>query len=183
VPNAQTEMITPLLPLVARSLLWVHYILIAPVTAFFGAMLAIFLTSRFQHYFWKRQKREEIRLTVVTEVNRLAAEFKSNYLFEDLVETTSERTLTFAQSWVAVTGQVKDLFRPSTYQAFERMYTHVITAPLFSTQERTDRIHRIIEFDQVRETAMRALYQEIGILQDDTRWSRLKRRFESLVQR
>jgi hypothetical protein len=76
------------------------YILIPAVTAFFGALLAIFLTPRFQHYFWKRQKREEIRLGVVTEVNRLAAEFQSNYLFKDHVENTPERAYTFALSLI-----------------------------------------------------------------------------------
>jgi hypothetical protein len=145
--------------------------------AFLGSMLAIFLTPRLQHRFWKRQKREEIRLGIVTDVNRLAAEFNTNYLFKDHVEITPERTLTFYQSWLSVTGQVKDLFSPSTYQTFERMYTHVITAPLFSTQEMKDRIPRITEFDRVREAAMRALYEEIGILQGEARWSRLRRRF------
>jgi hypothetical protein len=57
-----------------------HYILIPAVTAFLAALLAIFLTPRFQHHFWKRQKREGIRRAIATEVNRLAAEFKTSYL-------------------------------------------------------------------------------------------------------
>ena len=63
-----------------------------------GTLLTIFVTPRLQHYFWKRQKREELRLAVVTDVNRLAAEFQSNYLFKDHIEDTSERALRFAQS-------------------------------------------------------------------------------------
>ena len=51
---------------------------------------------RFQHYFWKRQKREELRRAIVAEVNRLAAEFQSNYLFKGHVENTPERALTYA---------------------------------------------------------------------------------------
>jgi hypothetical protein len=61
------------------------YILIPSIIAFFSgvaaALLTIFLNPRFQHHFWKRQKREELRLAVVTEVNRLSAEFKVRYLF------------------------------------------------------------------------------------------------------
>jgi hypothetical protein len=38
-------------------------------------LLATFVPPRFQHYFWKRQGREELRFAVATEVNRLAAEF------------------------------------------------------------------------------------------------------------
>jgi hypothetical protein len=45
------------------------------------------------------------------------------------------------------------------------MQDHVIKAPLFSTQEMEDRVPRITKFDQARETAMQALYEEIGILQ------------------
>ena len=51
------------------------------VSGILGTLLTIFVTPRLQHYFWKRQKREGIRLTAGTEVNRLAAEFKSDYLF------------------------------------------------------------------------------------------------------
>ena len=129
-----------------------------------GTLLTIFVTPRLQHYFWKRQKREELRLAVVTEVNRLAAEFQSNYLFKDHIEDTSERGLRFAQSWIALNGQVKDLFSESTFQTYERMYRHVITAPLFSKQEIMDRAPRLIEFEKVRDVAMQALYKEIGIL-------------------
>jgi hypothetical protein len=33
-------------------------------------LLAIFLTPRFQHYLWKRQGREGLRLAVIAAVNR-----------------------------------------------------------------------------------------------------------------
>jgi hypothetical protein len=120
-----------------------HYILIPAVTAFLAALLAIFLAPRFQHYFWKRQKREEIRLGIATEVNRPAAEFKTSYLFKDEVENITDRARSFFQAWISISGQIKDLFSPSTYHAFSRTQDHVITAPLFSTQKMEDRVPRI----------------------------------------
>jgi hypothetical protein len=125
-----------------------------------------------QHFFWKHQKREELRLAVVTEVNRLAAEFKTSYLLKDMVENTTERLLAFAQAWTSVDGHVKDLFSESTYQTVERMYTYVIAVPLHSKQEIMDRVPRITEFTKIRDAAMRALYKEIGILQGEIKWSR-----------
>jgi hypothetical protein len=100
-----------------------------------GTLLTIFVTPRLQHYFWKRQKREEIRLTMVTEVNRPAAEFKSDYLFRDRGEQTSERMLSFYPSWRSVAGQVKDLFSPATFQAFDRVQDHITTAHLFRARD------------------------------------------------
>jgi hypothetical protein len=154
------------------------YILIPAVTAFFGALLAIFLTPRFQHYFWKRQMREEIRLGVVTEVNQLAAEFKTNYLLKDMVEHTTEQLLILGKAWTSVDGQVKDFFSKFTYQVFQRMYEYTFIVPLHSQQEIMDRVPRITEFTKIRDAAMRALYTEIGILQGETRWLRFKRWFK-----
>jgi hypothetical protein len=122
-----------------------------------------------QHYFWKRQKREELRLSAVAEVNKLAAEFQTRYLFKDMVEDTTESLLAFAQAWISVAGSVKDIFSEATYQKFERMYTYVIAVPLHSKQEATDRVPRIAKYTEVRDAAMRALYTEIGILKGETR--------------
>lgn len=153
-------------------------ILISFGSAILTALITPFATSRWQQRNWQRQRLADVRFTVITEVNRLAAEFETTYLFKDVVETTYESGLMFAQAWMAVTAQVKDLFSPSTYEAFERMFRHIITAPLFSTQDIRNRVPRLTEFTKVRETAMRALYIEIGILKGETKWSRFKRRFK-----
>jgi len=64
-------------------------ILISLSSAILTALLTPFATAHWQHRFWKRQKREEMRLAEVTEVNQLAAEFKTNYLLKDMVEHTT----------------------------------------------------------------------------------------------
>jgi hypothetical protein len=144
------------------------YILIPAFTAFFsailGTLLATFVIPRFQHYFWKRQRREELRFAVATEVNRLAAEFIMSYLGKDMPADIPALGLTFYQLWQAAAGQVKDLFSPSTYQLFEKMERIIFISPLISTQELEDRLPRLTDFKQARETALQAFYKEIGIL-------------------
>jgi hypothetical protein len=158
------------------------YILIPSVIAFFSgvaaALLTIFLNPRFQHYFWKRQKREELRLAVVKEVNRLSAEFRVHYLYKDQIEYTPEQSVTFSQAWVAVDGQVEDLFSESTYESFKRMQEYVGLVHVYRNQELMDRLPRLRDFDRIRKGALQALYREIGILKDESRWSQLKRRFK-----
>lgn len=154
-----------------------HYRIIPAVTAFCAALLAIFLTPRFQHSCWTRQRREERRLAVITEVNRLAAAFQTSYLFEGIVDNTPESLIAFAKAWASVDGQVKDLFSESTCQAFEHMYSHVIAVPLLSKQDIMDRVPRMTEFTRVRNTAMRALYADIGLVPGETRWPRFNRWF------
>jgi hypothetical protein len=104
------------------------------------------------------------RAVTATEVNRLAAEFIMSYLGKDMPADIPALGLTFYQSWQAAAGQVKDLFSPSTYQLFEKMERIIFISPLFSTQELGDRLPRLTEFKQARETALRAIYKEIGIL-------------------
>ena len=45
-----------------------------------GSLLAILLTPRLQHWFWKRQRRAELLSATLNEFNLLAAEFLSLYV-------------------------------------------------------------------------------------------------------
>jgi hypothetical protein len=115
-------------------------------------------------------------LTLVTEVNRLAAEFSLNYLHgKDMPEEFPALGTAFYHSWATVAGQVKALFSNSTYQAFDKMERIIFTAPLYSTHEVEDRVSRVAEFTRTRDTALQAFYKEIGVLKGETRWSRFKR--------
>jgi hypothetical protein len=154
------------------------YILIPPVTAFLGALLAILLTPRFQHYFWKRQRREELRFTVVTEVNKLAAQFMMTCYGKDIPNYIPPLEPTFYESWIVLDGQVKVLFSDSTYETFDKMWRGIITEPFYNAQKSEDRIARVNRFQQARDTAMQSFYREIGILQGENKWSRFKRRFK-----
>ena len=144
------------------------YILIPAVASFLGAiiggLLTTYLNPRFQHRFWKRQQREEIRFKVANEVNRLIAEYGVNYLIGHEVGQAPKLEATFFHSWIGIAGQVKALFSDSTYQEFDKLYLTVITSPMFSAQEISDRSQRFAEFNQKRDAVLHAFYQEIGIL-------------------
>jgi hypothetical protein len=145
-----------------------HHIIIPAVIAFFSAsvaaLLAIFLTPLFQHYFWKRQKREEIRLAIVTEVNKLAADFSLSYLLRDSPEIVPPLSVTFYQSWEVLDGQVKALFSDSTYNEYKRLYEFTLLVGFYSTQEFSDRTTRVNKFKERRNGVLLALYKEIGVL-------------------
>jgi hypothetical protein len=144
------------------------YILIPAVASFLGAILGGLLTTylnpRFQHRFWKRQQREEMRFKVANEVNRLIAEYGVNYLVGDMLGQASRLEAPFFQSWIDIAGKVKALFSDPTYQEFDKLYLTVITAPLYTGQEISDRSQRFTEFNKKRDAVLRVFYQEIGIL-------------------
>jgi hypothetical protein len=145
-----------------------HYIIIPAIIAFFSAsvaaLLAIFLTPRTQHYFWKSQKREEIRLAIVTEVNKLAADFSLSYLLKDSPEIVPPLGVTYYQSWEVLDGQVKALFSASTYNEYKRLYEFTTFVHFYGKQEFSDRATRVNTFKERRNRVLQALYKEIGVL-------------------
>ncbi len=56
--------------------------MIGAVAGVLGAILTIFLTPALQHYLWKSQRREDLRLAAINEANRLSAEFITKYIAE-----------------------------------------------------------------------------------------------------
>ncbi len=53
---------------------------IPAVSAVLATLLTIFLTPRLQHHFWKYQRRAELRLSVISEINKLLAEFITDHI-------------------------------------------------------------------------------------------------------
>ena len=49
-------------------------------SAILASLLTIVLTPALQHYFWKRQRRDDLRFATASEVNRVASEFITRYL-------------------------------------------------------------------------------------------------------
>jgi hypothetical protein len=45
-----------------------------------ATLLTIFLTPSLQHYFWRLQRRAELRLATINEVVRVTSEFTAKYL-------------------------------------------------------------------------------------------------------
>jgi len=144
------------------------YILIPAAITFFGAfmgsVLATFIAPRLQHRFWKHQRLEDLRFMVITDINKLAAEFIVSYLGKEMPEFIPPLTPAFFQSWQVLEGQVKVLFSHSTFQAFTRMHEMTLSFGFYSRQELIDRAPRINQFKEARNTALNAFYKEIGIL-------------------
>lgn len=128
--------------------------------AFLVALLTIFLTPRLQHHFWRYQRRDELRLVAINEVNRLTAEFITEYIeAEKRRDKGLEPKKEFFQSFQAATAQVKALFSVSTFEVFKRM--EVMIGPNLGPEH----LHRSVDdFIQARDAALRALYEEVGVL-------------------
>lgn len=144
------------------------YILIPAIASFLGAIvggwLTTYLNPRFQHRFWKRQQREEMQFKVANEVNRLIAEYSIDYFVKDVSVPLTDACTAFFQSWHATAGEVQALFTDSTYQAFKQMEVIIMSASLYPNQDPAAKASRVEEFARARDTVLRAIYQEIGIL-------------------
>ena len=82
-----------------------------------SSLLTMSITPTLQHYFWKRQRREEIRLAVVEEINKLAAEFITNHIADPSFRPSNE----FHQSFQVIAAKAKVLFSPQVFQDLKRM--------------------------------------------------------------
>ncbi len=49
--------------------------MISAGSAFVGGLISVLLTPKLQHYFWKHQRRVEVRLATINELNELASQF------------------------------------------------------------------------------------------------------------
>jgi hypothetical protein len=87
------------------------------ILGFGSAVLAIFLTPRFQHNFWKRQRRAELRLKTADEVNEIAANFYMVYTRTESYELTEP----FITQILVVRGKVKVLFSNEAFKRFRSM--------------------------------------------------------------
>lgn len=85
-------------------------VIIPAASAIIASLLTIFLVPRLQHHFWKYQRREELRLAAIDEVNRLAAEFITGYIGAKGTGQNFRPDIKFFQSLQAATAQVRVLF-------------------------------------------------------------------------
>jgi len=124
------------------------------VSAILATLLTIFLTPRLQHYFWKQERREELRLAAIKEFNTLIADYLTNQIANPGVRPHD----TFFQSFQVTTAEVKALFSENAWNAFKDVENMI--GPGFGPGEgRT--VNDLVE---ARDRALRVLYAEIGIL-------------------
>jgi len=144
-------------------------IVIGAVAGVLGAILTIFLTPALQHYFWKFQRREELRLATINEANRLSAEFITKYMEEGRYKDPGGD---FWQSFQTVIANVKALFSDEGYQEFEKMAA-MMGPNLGPEYEKRD----VYDFVVARDRALRVLYDDVGVRKIRPPWEWLAAQF------
>jgi len=123
-------------------------------SAVVATLLTLFLTPGLQHHFWKRQRREELRLATIKEVNRLASEFITNSI-ADPAFTPSQELL---QSLQSASADVRALFSSRAWRAFRELELMIAPNPSGGGPRAP------ADLIAARDRALRALYQEVGLL-------------------
>lgn len=127
-------------------------------SAIIATLLTLFLTSRLQHYFWKSQRREELRLAAIKEINRLTAEFIANSTADSAFTPSQE----FLQALHAASADLRALFSSRAWRAFREM--EIMIAPNLGGGD-----HTVADLIAARDRALRVLYQEVGLLRGVSR--------------
>lgn len=130
--------------------------LIAAGSAIVATLLTIILTPRMQHYFWKLQRREELRLATINEIIRVTTEFVATY-----VAGRPQSPEKFLASLWSMNGQVRAFFSIDTALVYTRLMAMI--RPTLG-QELLDGRVSIGEFLETRNLALLALYEETGII-------------------
>ncbi len=131
--------------------------LLTIVLSISGAILSSLLTIYLTHYhFWKYQRRGELRLKAIDEVNRLLSDFISDYM-ADSENYVPDRE--WFKSFQANSAKVKALFSAETFQSFKNV--EVMVGPNLGPSFRNQTVSDFIE---ARDIALRSLYEEVGVL-------------------
>ena len=116
-----------------------------------GALIGSVLSPFVGNFVWKIQRRDEIRLGAIEDLNTLAAQFfvKSKSLEKDTAELQE-----FLWEFERTEGKIVTLFSGPAVDEFKRLQEFV--GANFQGRDQH-------EFIQARDSALRALYSEIGI--------------------
>jgi hypothetical protein len=151
---------------------WTNPLTIALV-AVGSSLLTIFLTPWLQRQFWRKQRRDELRLAAINEFNRLTSEFLTGFL--DAPETYKPTFEWFA-AYNVVGGNIYALFfsrRPA--EACSKVGVMIGPGPGPEGKQTAD------DFVKARNAALRALYQEVIPLTNMHARARRPRRTESEI--
>jgi len=129
--------------------------LVSAGSSVMASLLTIWLTPRLQHYFWKRQRLDDLRLDAINEFNRLAAEFLFEY---SSAPQTYKPSAEWFKTFLALISNIKARFSEKAFSAFKTM--EVLIGPgtpgLGPEGNKT-----ISDFVEARDAALRALYAEV----------------------
>ena len=130
-------------------------IITAGVSSLFGSLLAIVVTPTLQHYFWRRQRRAELKLKTIEVVNTLTSRFIQQWIAADLKERYKP-DLVWHEEFSAAEAAVKALFGKTTHQIFKDLKKRI--DPDLGGVGPHPSVHDFIE---ARDAAVKALYKEV----------------------
>src|SRR5712691_2833881 len=90
--------------------------LVAVGAAALGSLLTIFLTPWLQRHFWRKQRRDELRLEAIYELKRLAAEFQHGHAEAPV---TFRPSAAWSKRFTMLDADIKSLFPERVYVAFK----------------------------------------------------------------
>jgi hypothetical protein len=123
-----------------------------------GSLLAIFATPLLQHYFWKRQRRAEIKLKAIETITTFTSKFIQQWISANGAGQQYHPTLEWFENFSAAEAVVRALFEPETYEAFKNLEKRV--DPELGTNI-SNQILNANAFIEARDKAMKALYSEV----------------------
>lgn len=121
-----------------------------------GSLVTVLVTPRLQYEYWRRERRDELRLAAIREVNKLVAELL--YYQTEAVARGASYTPSgeFFQALTRAAADVKALFSTRAFQTFKAM--EAMIGPKLGTPEgRWD----IEQLRTARDAVLSALYAEV----------------------
>jgi hypothetical protein len=129
--------------------------LVAAGAAILGSLLTIFLTPQLQHYFWRKQRGDELRLAAIDELNRLAAEFLNGHIAT--TPATFRPSAEWFKAFSMLDAKIK-VFFPKKYKEFKTLEELIPGTAGGLGPMGKQGVH---DFVEARDAALRALYEEV----------------------
>jgi hypothetical protein len=127
--------------------------LVAAGAAILGSLLTIFFTPWLQRHFWRKQRRDELRLAAITEYTRLTAEALSGLVF---APQTYKTTPEWFAAFNATAATISVLFSDRSIEAVTK-----VAKMVDPNNEKRLTSSDAADYVRARNTALRTLYQEV----------------------
>lgn len=131
---------------------WIGYVAVGVLSGAGGSLLTTWLSARLQHHYWGRQKRADLSLTTIHEIEKLCAEFITCDQGHDKRELPED----FNYRFEIALSQLKVLFSKKALARYEELQPIILKG--------TGKEYGPHDFDKRREAVLRELYTEIGII-------------------
>lgn len=138
-------------------------VVLSTISAVGSSLLTIYLTH---YHFWKYQRRGELRLKAIDELNQQMGEFITAYMEAESKKDEDFRLDNkFFESFQVTTAKIKALFPAPSFDTFKKL--EVMIGPNLGPEPKQQTVD---DFIQARDEVLRSLYVEVGILPRKTRF-------------